>query len=82
MGYEIEELARLLRVLPPAPVGWVEAAQELPRLRRGIDLLVARAEEDATVRARLVADLEAAFAEIGLEPTPRALAEARRRLTS
>ena len=64
----IEELARLLAVLPPAPAGWVEAAQELPRLRAGLDVLVARAEQDAELRARLVSDLEAALAESGIAP--------------
>jgi hypothetical protein len=66
MSYEIEEIAHFLSVLPPAPTGWVEAAQRLPQLRAGIDELVARAEQDAEVRAQLV---------------PRAIAEARRRLT-
>ncbi len=78
----IEELARLLAVLQPAPGGWVEAAQELPRLRAGLDVLVARAEQDAELRARLVSDLESALAESGIEPTPRILDEARRRLGS
>ena len=80
MSYDIEQLARLLSLLQPAPPGWVEAAQDLPRLRAGIDRLVALAEEDAEVRARVVADLERALAEAGLDPTPRALEEARRRL--
>jgi hypothetical protein len=80
MSYDIEEIARLLSLLQPAPPGWVEAAQDLPRLRAGIDRLVALAEEDADVRARVVANLERALAEAGLEPTPRALDEARRRL--
>ena len=78
----IEELARLLAVLQPAPKGWVEAAQELPRLRAELDVLVARAEQDADLRARLVSDLESALAESGIRPTPRILAEARRRLGS
>ena len=78
----IEELARLLAVLQPAPAGWVEAAQELPRLRAELDDLVARAEQDAELRARLVSDLESALAESGIRPTPRILAEARRRLGS
>jgi hypothetical protein len=78
--YEIEELARLLALLPPAPVGWVEAAQELPRARAGLDALIARAEQDAELRARILADLEQAFAESNLQPTPRLLDEARRRL--
>lgn len=78
----IEELARLLAVLQPAPSGWVEAAQELPRLRDELDVLVDRAEQDAELRARLVSDLESALAESGIRPTPRILAEARRRLGS
>ena len=80
MSFDIEELARLLSLLQPAPPGWVEAAQDLPRLRAGIDRLVAMAEEDAEIRTRVVADLERALAEAGIDPTPRALAEARRRL--
>ncbi len=78
----MEELARLIGVLRPAPAGWVEAAQELPRLRASLDDLVVRAEQDAELRARLVSDLESALAESGIPPTPRLLAEARRRLGS
>ena len=78
----IEELARLIAVMRPAPGGWVEAAQELPQLHAGLDSLVTRAEQDAELRARLVTDLESALAESGIEPTPRSLAEARRRLGS
>jgi hypothetical protein len=80
MSYDVQELARLLSLLQPAPPGWVEAAQGLPRLRAGVDRLVALAEEDAETRALVVADLERALAEAGIEPTPRALDEARRRL--
>jgi hypothetical protein len=75
-----ERLAELLATLPPAPTGWVRAAQELPALRRTLDGLVARAEADATFRARVVADLEAALAAEGVEPTSRALEELRARL--
>ena len=78
--YDIEQLARLIGALPPAPVGWVSAAQELPRMRPSLDDLIARAEQDAELRARLVADLESALAESGISPTPRILAEARARL--
>lgn len=77
---ELEELGRLLAMLPPAPRGFVEAAQSLPRLRAGLDRLVERAEADAEVRARLVAHLEQALEAEGIEPTPPVLAEARRRL--
>ena len=80
--YDIEQLARLLSALPPTPEGWVSAAQELPRMRANLDDLIVRAEQDAELRARLVADLESALAESGISPTPRLLAEARARLRS
>ena len=76
----VEEIARLLAVLPPAPTGWVEAATDLPRLRGELIDLVTRAEQDAELRGRLISDLEAALADSGIEPTPRILEEARRRL--
>jgi len=72
-----ERLGELLRLLRPAPEGWVAAAAQLPRLRAVLDDLVARAESDAAFRAALVADLEATLAREGVEPTPaivRALA--------
>jgi hypothetical protein len=78
--YDIEQLARLIGALPPAPGGWVTAAQELPRLTASLDDLIGRAEQDAELRARLVADLESALAESGISPTPRILAQARARL--
>ena len=77
-----ERLGELLRLLRPAPTGWVEAAAQLPRLRAVFDDLVARAEADAAFRAELVADLEAALAREGVEPTERALVELRARLSS
>jgi hypothetical protein len=79
-AYDIERLARLIGMLPPAPEAWVRAAQELPAARRGLDQLVARAEADAEFRAALVADLEAALQAEGVEPTRLVLHELRRRL--
>jgi len=55
----------------------VRAAQELPLARLGFDDLVRRAEEDTEFRRRLIADLEAALREEGVEPDP-ALVEALR----
>jgi hypothetical protein len=66
--YDEEHIAELLRFLPPAPAGWVEAAQELPRARAEIGGLVERAQADADYRARLLADIEAALAAEGVEP--------------
>jgi hypothetical protein len=75
-----ERLADLLRLLPPPPVGWIRAAQELPRARRGLDDLVERARADADFRRALLADLEAAFAQAGIEPQARMLNDVRARL--
>jgi hypothetical protein len=77
---DICQIARLLAALPPAPVGWVEAAQELPHARTALDRLLDRAAADAELRARIVADLESALAVSGISPTPRLLAAARTRL--
>jgi hypothetical protein len=70
-GHEEERLGALLRVLRPAPQGWVEAAQELPRARRALDELVARAESDLEFRAAVLADLEVALEQAGVEPDRR-----------
>ena len=63
--YGEERLGRLLALLRPAPRGWVEAAQELPRVRPRLDEIVERAREDAEFRAAVVADLERALAAAG-----------------
>jgi hypothetical protein len=72
-GYDEERLGELLSLLPPAPAGWVQAAQELPAARLGLDEVVERARVDAEFRVLLVADLEAALAEAGFEPTDELL---------
>jgi hypothetical protein len=79
-GYDEERIAELLRLLPPAPEGWVRAAQELPLARLGLDAIVRRAEEDAVFRARLVADLESALEAEGFEPTVERVEALRARL--
>jgi hypothetical protein len=80
-AYNVQELARLIGLLPPAPEAWVQAAQELPAARRGLDELVARAENDAAFRAALLADLESALEAEGVEPEPRVVQELRRRFS-
>lgn len=81
-GLDEERIARLLRLLPPAPVGWVQAAQELPAARTAIEDIVARAEADAAFRARVLADLEAALETAGVEPAPSAVTALRSRLSA
>jgi hypothetical protein len=78
--FDEERLGLLLRMLPPAPDGWVRAAQELPLARRALDEIVARAEADLAFRDALIADLEAALAQAGYEPGVRTLEELRERL--
>ncbi|MFL5923924.1 MAG: hypothetical protein ACJ74S_08135 [Gaiellaceae bacterium] len=79
-GYDEQRLGRLIGMLPPAPEGWVRAAQELPAARRSLDELVARAEADAAFRASVLADLESALQAEGVEPEPRVVEELRRLL--
>jgi hypothetical protein len=76
--YDEERIGRLIGLFEPVPEGWVRAAQEIPRLRRSLDEIVARAEADAAFRPALIANLEAALAQAGYEPEPR-LVEALRR---
>src|SRR3989304_2535683 len=78
-GCDEEGLAERLRARPPPPAAWVQAAQELPRARRELGGIVARAEADAAYRAAVLADLEGALADAGLEPHPPAVGGVRRR---
>ena len=77
--YEEEWLGDRLRILRPAPQGWVRAAQELPEARRSLDEIVARAEADLEFRTALIADLEAAIQGEGYEPRPQIVEELRKR---
>jgi hypothetical protein len=81
-AFDEERLARLLRALPPAPEGWVRAAQELPLARGELDAIVARAEADAEFRTRLLADLEAALEAEGYERDPAMIEALRIRFKS
>ncbi len=78
---DTERLAELIRTLRAAPEAWVQAAQELPLARRGLDEIVARAEADAAFRQKLVADLESALLEAGYEPHQPLLEAVRDRLS-
>ncbi len=81
-GYDEERLGRILRRLKAAPEAWVQAAIELAPARTALDEIVRRAEEDAAYRERIVADLEAALAAEGVEPTAPVLDALRARLNS
>jgi hypothetical protein len=79
-SYDEERLGGFLRLLRPAPEGWVRAAQELPLAWATFDEIVARAEADLEFRRALIADLEDALAQAGYEPNVRVVAELRKRL--
>jgi hypothetical protein len=79
-AFDEERLARLIRILPPAPEAWVRAAQELPFARADLDEIVARAEADAAFREQLIADLESALAAEGYQRDPAIRAALRARL--
>jgi hypothetical protein len=80
--YNEERLGKLLGSLPPAPEGWVEAAQELPRARLEMDDIVARAEADAEFRAAVMKDLEGALEAAGYDIAPALLPTLRERLSA
>jgi hypothetical protein len=81
-NYNEEILAELLRTLPAAPEAWVQAAQEIPLARRGLDDIVERARADQAFREALIADLESALADAGYEPDPVLADAVRARLSS
>jgi hypothetical protein len=78
-AFDEERIGLLLRLLRPAPQGWVRAAQELPASRRAMDEIIARAEADAEFQAGLIADLDAALDREGYAPSRPLLDELRRR---
>ena len=80
-AYDAERLAELISSLPPAPEGWVRAAQQLPRARKALDEIVARATADAHFRAALLADLESTLAQAGYEPQTALVDAVRTRLS-
>ena len=76
-----ERIAELIAALPPAPAGWVQAAVELPAARAAIDQLVTLALADRAARQEILADLEAAVRQAGVEPRSDVLDGIRARLS-
>lgn len=74
------ELAQLIATLPPAPEAWVAAAQQLPAARAAIETLTERAQADAAQRQKILADLDAALQEQGVEPRRSVVRELQARL--
>jgi hypothetical protein len=80
MTYDEIQIADALSALPPAPIAWVQAAQELPRLERLLQEIVGRIEQDPEFRTRTMTDLETALLEEGYEPEPALVEALRHRL--
>lgn len=78
--YTDQELAGLLRVLKPAPTSWVEAAQQIPRMKKQVAEVLPYLEEIAPDRASETAELEKAISAAGLTPEPQLLAELQRHI--
>jgi hypothetical protein len=79
-AYDELRLAELIATLPPAPPGWVAAAQELPFARRSLDTIVERARADLEYRRAVIADLEGALHAAGVEPQRHLIESLRRRV--
>ena len=77
-----EQIAELLALLPPPPVGWVLAATELPTARAAIDGLVEQAAADAAARQAILRDLEGALLAAGVDPRPQLVRQLQARLGS
>lgn len=79
--YSEERLGELITLLPAAPVSWTAAATELPRARAVMDDLVARASADRRLHQAMLADLEEALRDAGVDPRPALLESLRTRLS-
>lgn len=75
-----EQLAELIAALPPTPVGWVEAAVELPAASAAIEEIVARCLAEEGARQAALADLEQALRRAGVEPRPELVDRLRQRI--
>jgi hypothetical protein len=74
------EIGRLLRLLPPAPAGWTQAAQELPFLGVELSDILERARGDDGFREGLRGDAGATLREHGYDLSPSVLAHLMRLL--
>ncbi len=59
------ELAGLLRILTPAPAHWVEAAQQIPQVKKQLAEVLPYLESTASGRAAETAELEKAIEAVG-----------------
>ena len=68
------EMGRLLRLLPAAPAGWTQAAQELPFLSAELVDILERARGDGGFRDGLRTDAGATLRDQGYDFSPSVVA--------
>jgi hypothetical protein len=74
------QIGRLLRLLPPAPAEWTQAAQEVPFLGAELTDILERARGDGGFREGLRTDAGATLREHGYDLSPSVLAHLMRLL--
>jgi hypothetical protein len=74
------QIGRLLRLLPPAPAEWTQAAQEVPFLGAELTDILERARGDGRFRDGLRTDADATLREHGYDLSPSVLAHLMRLL--
>jgi hypothetical protein len=79
--YTDKELAELLRLLKPAPGHLVEAAKQIPRVKRQIEEVLPHIGGLSDNRELETAELKKAIEAAGLSPEPELVAELQRRLS-
>ncbi len=80
MGMDDHEIQRLMRLLPPPPPRWVQAAKELPFVQDEIAEILARAADDAEFDRALRSDPALALEQGGYELSYDVVAHVIRRL--
>jgi hypothetical protein len=80
MGMDDHEIQRLMRLLPPPPPRWVQAAKELPFVQDEIAAILARAADDAEFDRALRSDPTLALEQGGYELSHDVVAHVMRRL--
>ena len=80
MSMDEHEMGRLLRLLPPAPAEWTQAAQELPFLGAELAGILERARGNGGFRDALRTDAGAALKEQGYDLSPSVVAHLMRLL--
>jgi hypothetical protein len=75
------ELQRLMRLLPPPPPRWVQAAKELPFVRDEVAQILAQAARDESFSSALRTDAQATLEAHGYDLSEDVVAHMLKRLS-